>query len=193
MGGRRTSFIITGQRYGTVCLVLYLLNQPQPIMHPCWTKLTHLLFSGWHTSIGLQPGANWLDSISVHLYPIFFTMRLPPSIDLASILSVMSLVVSVLTQDIALKTFTPQGCFDSSDPLEDHGPNEFQSTGACQKQCVLLGKAVMGLTKGTNCWCGDYIPTADAKVSDSQCSSPCVGYDIKTCTWGTINRLRRWR
>ena len=92
----------------------------------------------------------------------------------------------VLAEELALKAFTLEGCFDSSDPLKDYGPNDFQSSGACQEQCVRLGKAVMGLTKGTNCWCGDLIPAADSKVSDSKCNSFCVGFDKEMCRSGTI-------
>lgn len=100
-------------------------------------------------------------------------------------LSWLGLLVPVLAEELALKAFTYEGCFDSSDPLQDHGSQEFQSSGACQKQCVLLGKAVMGLAKGTNCWCGDLMPAADSKVSDSQCDSFCVGFDKENCTSGT--------
>lgn len=95
-------------------------------------------------------------------------------------------LVPVFADELALKATTYEGCFDTSEPLEDHGPNEFQSSGACQKQCVLLGKPVMGMTKGTHCWCGDLMPATDSKVKDTKCSSFCVGYDKENCTSGTV-------
>lgn len=113
-------------------------------------------------------------------------MRLSTLVVLGRTLSWLSLLLPVLAEELALKAFTYEGCFDSSDPLQDHGSNEFQSSGACQKQCVLLGKAVMGMTKGTNCWCGDLLPAADSKVNDAKCNSFCVGFDKENCTFGTI-------
>lgn len=113
-------------------------------------------------------------------------MRLSSLVILGQALSWMSRSVPVLADQLALKAMTAEGCYATSDPLEDHGPNEFQSSGACQKQCVLLGKAVLGLTKGTNCWCGDQIPAAASKVEDSKCNAFCVGYDKENCMWGTF-------
>lgn len=109
-------------------------------------------------------------------------MRLSSLLVIGKALSFLGLFDLVLADGIALKTFTHQGCFESSDPLEDEGSQVFQSLGACQKQCVQLGKAVMGLAKGSHCWCGDFVPAADSKVSDSKCSSPCIGYDIENCS-----------
>jgi cell wall integrity and stress response component len=109
-------------------------------------------------------------------------MRLSSLVVIGKVLSFLSLFDIVLADEVALKAFTHQGCFESSEPLEDEGSQEFQSLGACQKQCVELGKAVMGLAKGSHCWCGDFVPAADSKVPDSKCSSPCVGYDIENCS-----------
>ena len=113
-------------------------------------------------------------------------MRLSTGVAMGRALAWLAFLVPVLAEELALKASTYEGCFDSSEPLQDYGPNEFQSSGACQKQCVLLGKAVMGLTKGTNCWCGDLLPAADSKVNDTKCNSFCVGYDKENCKSGTI-------
>ena len=113
-------------------------------------------------------------------------MRLSTIVVLGRTLSWLSLLVPVLAEELALKALTYEGCFDSSDPLQDHGPDEFQSSGDCQKQCVELGKAVMGMTKGTNCWCGDLMPASDSKVNDAKCNSFCVGYDKENCMTGTV-------
>ncbi|KAI9860140.1 MAG: hypothetical protein M1813_006250 [Trichoglossum hirsutum] len=82
----------------------------------------------------------------------------------------------------ALKTQIGVGCYSSSDPLEDQGPYTYQSTGWCQDTCVnKLNKPVMGLSQGTNCWCGSKLPANSTKVDDSKCSSPCAGYDKDKC------------
>ena len=113
-------------------------------------------------------------------------MRLSSLVVLGKALALISLLAPVLAADLALKALSREGCFESSDPLEDHGDDLFQSSGHCQEQCVGLGKPVMGMTKGTNCWCGDFIPAADSKVSDSKCSSPCAGFDKENCTSATL-------
>lgn len=113
-------------------------------------------------------------------------MRVSTVVVLGRALAWLSLVVPVFAEELFLKAFTFEGCFDSSDPLQDHGYNKFQSSGACQEQCVRLGKAVMAMSKGTNCWCGDRMPAADSKVDDSKCDKFCVGFDKEMCTYGTI-------
>jgi hypothetical protein len=127
-------------------------------------------------------------------------MRLSSLVVFERALLLISLLGSVLAQDLALTPYTPKGCYDSSEPLEDYGPHDFQSFGECQIKCVGLGKAVMGLAKGTHCWCGDLIPAKDSKVSDSKCNSPCKGYDSHMCTPEPVPRLScvaltqsRWR
>lgn len=76
---------------------------------------------------------------------------------------------------------TYKGCFSSGDPLEDHGPATFQTAGNCQPICLGLGKAVMGLVDGSNCYCGDLLPPADTKVDNDLCNTPCNGYDKDNC------------
>ncbi|MCJ1224111.1 hypothetical protein MMC12_000754 [Toensbergia leucococca] len=91
------------------------------------------------------------------------------------------------TPSLVLNAMTPEGCFSSSSPMQDQGSYEYQSSGYCQKICVTLGKAVMGTTMGSNCWCGDELPPADSQVSDSECNTPCYGYNKANCgganTW----------
>lgn len=76
-----------------------------------------------------------------------------------------------------------QGCYSSSTPLKDQGTNIYQSSGACQKTCVEGGTsyAVMAMTEGSNCFCGDMLPAEDTKVDDSKCDTPCDGYDQEMC------------
>ncbi|KAI9685271.1 MAG: hypothetical protein M1822_004644 [Bathelium mastoideum] len=66
------------------------------------------------------------------------------------------------------------------------GSYTFQSHGACQSECGAQGKPVMGLTSGTDCFCGNQLPPADTKVDDGDCSTSCAGYPPDKC--GGANR-----
>ena len=81
----------------------------------------------------------------------------------------------------SLKPLVYEGCFKTSAGMTDLGPYTYQSPGYCQQQCVNQTKPVMGTTMGSNCWCGDLLPPASSKVSDSECSSKCNGYNLDTC------------
>ncbi|KAH0547737.1 hypothetical protein GP486_008410, partial [Trichoglossum hirsutum] len=81
-----------------------------------------------------------------------------------------------------LKTIVYVACYSSSDPLEDQGPYTYQSSGWCQDLCVnKLNKPVMGLSEGSDCWCGSKLPANSSKVDDSKCNVPCNGYDKDKC------------
>ncbi|KAI9757028.1 MAG: hypothetical protein M4579_003597 [Chaenotheca gracillima] len=80
-----------------------------------------------------------------------------------------------------LNAMTYKGCFSSSDPLTSKGGYQFQTQGYCQTVCAPLGKAVMGLTSGDECWCGDKLPASSSKVSDSECNQPCKGFNKNEC------------
>ncbi|CAF9920257.1 MAG: hypothetical protein HETSPECPRED_004212 [Heterodermia speciosa] len=104
----------------------------------------------------------------------------------AAVLPLACLLSIAVAQDPAiattgLKPYTYQGCFSSSKPLSDQGSWTYQSPGYCQGLCVKLQKAVMGTTSGSNCFCGDLLPVANSKVSDSKCNTPCFGYDKDNC------------
>lgn len=73
------------------------------------------------------------------------------------------------------------GCFSVSQPLEDQGQYEFTTDGVCQKVCTGLGKPVLGMVDGTNCWCGDLLPPLNSQVDNSSCNTPCAGYDKANC------------
>ena len=82
---------------------------------------------------------------------------------------------------VALKAIVYQGCYKSGEPLEDQGSYTYQSAGWCQNVCAAINKPVMATTKGSNCWCGDEIPPASNKVSDSECNTPCQGFGQAMC------------
>lgn len=101
------------------------------------------------------------------------------SISVPSILKVGLLVYSIST--VVAQEPVDAGCYSSSEPLKDQGLYTFQSSGYCKDLCVNLSKPVMALSKGSNCYCGDYIPVASNKVSDSKCNTKCNGYPQETC------------
>ena len=81
----------------------------------------------------------------------------------------------------AMNALTLVGCFDDPTPMLDHGQWKFQSKGNCQPICYGLKMPVMGLTGGTNCWCGQYVPPLRAQVANDSCSTPCNGFDQEKC------------
>ncbi|KAF2459359.1 hypothetical protein BDY21DRAFT_282204 [Lineolata rhizophorae] len=102
--------------------------------------------------------------------------------------SIFSLAATTAAQSIAsatytgpLRSLTYKGCYSDSEPLVDHGEYIFQTSGNCQPVCVGLGKAVMGLVNGTNCFCGDLLPAEDSEVDEDNCDTPCAGFDQESC------------
>lgn len=74
-----------------------------------------------------------------------------------------------------------KGCFSSPDGFLNQGSYTWQSHLHCQEQCVKLNKPVMALGHGSDCSCGDLVPVASSKVSDSQCSKECQGFPDERC------------
>lgn len=100
----------------------------------------------------------------------------------ASILSMASSQsIPTPTYTGALNAMTDEGCYNTGEPLEDHGSYTFQTAGNCQPICVGLQKPVMALVNGSNCWCGDLLPPKAAKVDSSNCDTPCNGYNLANC------------
>ncbi|KAI9932793.1 hypothetical protein ASPWEDRAFT_22559 [Aspergillus wentii DTO 134E9] len=76
---------------------------------------------------------------------------------------------------------TSEGCFTSSDGLEDQGPYTYQSTGYCQEKCKGKDYAVYALWKGSNCLCGNSIPPSSSKTKDDDCDVSCDGWPQSKC------------
>ncbi|KAJ9499328.1 Protein SLG1 [Exophiala xenobiotica] len=87
------------------------------------------------------------------------------------------------TTDTAAGPIQTLDCYELHNPsyLEDQGANTFQTSGYCQTVCVAANKPVMATTGGSNCYCGDELPPASAKVDNSNCNSPCQGFNQQTC------------
>ncbi|KAL9134025.1 MAG: hypothetical protein Q9175_004798 [Cornicularia normoerica] len=109
-------------------------------------------------------------------------MKSTPLRALATALPLFSAFALLSAQSSSnLKPLVYEGCFTSSGDMTDLGSYTYQSPGYCQHQCVNQNKSVMGTTMGSNCWCGDLLPVSSSKVSDSECSSKCNGYDLDLC------------
>lgn len=80
-----------------------------------------------------------------------------------------------------LKPISTLACYKSVDTLTEFGDYTFATSGWCQEQCGDQNKAVMALTAGSTCYCGDTIPAADQIVANSSCTTPCNGYDKDDC------------
>jgi cell wall integrity and stress response component len=76
--------------------------------------------------------------------------------------------ITTPTVILAASAMTDIGCFETG-------------VGNCQLVCLELGKDVMGLSDGENCWCGDLIPPKDSKVNNSTCGTTCRGDDTSLC------------
>lgn len=80
-----------------------------------------------------------------------------------------------------MSAITTLGCYSNVDPLVNNNTNIYQTSGKCQPVCANAGHAVMALTGGSTCYCGDELPALDNEVNESYCNSPCQGYDLETC------------
>lgn len=80
-----------------------------------------------------------------------------------------------------------QGCYSDATPLKDNGSYTYQSSGYCKKQCAGKGKAVYALYQGSDCLCGDELPSSDNKVSDDECNTDCNGYPSDKCMCFVLN------
>jgi len=121
---------------------------------------------------------------AAHLPAMLSTRSTRPLSRAATALLLLSAALISSTSAQGLKTMKGQGCYSSSTPLKDQGENIYQSSGACQKTCVEdsnTSYAVMAMTEGSNCYCGDMLPAESDKVDDSKCDTPCDGYDQEMC------------
>ncbi|CAN9085078.1 unnamed protein product [Alternaria alternata] len=89
--------------------------------------------------------------------------------------------ITTPTVTLPASAMTSIGCFETSIPLENHGPYGFQSPGNCQLVCLEQNKDVMGLSNGKECWCGDEIPAKDWQTKNETCGTPCAGDDTSLC------------
>lgn len=106
------------------------------------------------------------------------------SISLAASLATTFVTLLIVSPSYALdgaQTPTYEGCYSSDQGLTYNNAYIYQSDGACQTACFPLGKAVMAMTGGDQCYCGDEMPPLSTKVDDSKCSATCVGWKLDSC------------
>ncbi|KAF2129797.1 hypothetical protein P153DRAFT_224347 [Dothidotthia symphoricarpi CBS 119687] len=102
-------------------------------------------------------------------------------------LSWTSVVTHIPTPTTTLPASAMQsiGCFETGIPLQNYGEGPFQSPGQCQLICLMLDKDVLGLSDGTDCWCGDLIPAKKWQTDNSSCDTTCSGTDNVMCGGAT--------
>ncbi|CAK37955.1 hypothetical protein CBS115989_6627 [Aspergillus niger] len=97
----------------------------------------------------------------------------------ASATKIISLsIFSLLTTASA---YTIVGCYSSPGQLTSAGTFQFQSEGYCQQICTKQNKPIFALYNGDECYCGDALPPSTAKVSSTQCETPCSGFPSDPC------------
>ncbi|OJZ88964.1 hypothetical protein ASPFODRAFT_476586 [Aspergillus luchuensis CBS 106.47] len=97
----------------------------------------------------------------------------------ASATKIISL--SILSFLTTASAYTTAGCYSSAGQLTSAGTYQFQSEGYCQQICTKQNKPVFALHNGDECYCGDSLPPSTAKVSSTQCQTPCSGFPSETC------------
>lgn len=76
---------------------------------------------------------------------------------------------------------TYQGCYSSAGSMTFQETYTWQSKGHCREQCTGAKKPVQAQTNAKDCYCGNAVPPASAKVDDSKCSVTCSGYKFEMC------------
>jgi len=72
------------------------------------------------------------------------------------------------------------GCYSSSGSLVAADNYLYQTKDWCaQKECS--GQAVIGLTNGNGCLCGNSLPPASSKVDATKCNIGCTGFGTDSC------------
>ncbi|PWY95248.1 WSC-domain-containing protein [Aspergillus sclerotioniger CBS 115572] len=102
-----------------------------------------------------------------------FTMR--------SALKASALLLAISLPATYAYTEEYNGCYSDSTPLQDQGTYTYQSDGYCQKLCLKNSYSVFALHNGQDCLCGNELPAASAKVSDSKCNIECAGWPSVNC------------
>ncbi|KAK2768666.1 hypothetical protein FQN54_000522 [Arachnomyces sp. PD_36] len=94
-------------------------------------------------------------------------------------------VVAVSAFFLATNVFAAEdemvGCYSSQGPMVDGDVYTYQSIGHCREVCTKQGMPVLGLTKGSDCYCSEKIPSVSSQTSKDDCDSPCDGYPQNIC------------
>lgn len=72
------------------------------------------------------------------------------------------------------------GCYNSAGSLSSQGSYTYQSQPYCLRVCQKQGRKIAAV-KEDECFCGDELPPADAKVDGKECNTPCSGWPEDIC------------
>ena len=78
---------------------------------------------------------------------------------------------------------TVQGCYKNLNNYVFNQTFIYNTDGSCQKRCAPAGYNAMATTKGTDCWCGNSIPSDADKIEDTFCNVPCAGFGDNNCEY----------
>ncbi|QIX00369.1 hypothetical protein AMS68_005886 [Peltaster fructicola] len=92
-----------------------------------------------------------------------------------------SVLLLTLAASVNASSPTLKGCYSSSTGLSYADTYTYQSSGHCVPLCTSKGAAVVGLTNGSDCWCGDELPPVTSQADNSKCSTTCSGYNTEQC------------
>lgn len=82
----------------------------------------------------------------------------------------------------ALADFTSTlGCYSKVPSLTAQKEFKFMSLGWCSNQCSEGGYRIAALSDGTQCSCGNEMPSDSAKVDDDKCDKRCTGFPEDYC------------
>jgi cell wall integrity and stress response component len=73
---------------------------------------------------------------------------------------------------------TKVGCYNSTLGLKFDSTDTYNSIGYCSRACPRNRAFAMIYM---DCYCGDEIPPDSLKLKDSECETPCPGYDVDSC------------
>lgn len=103
----------------------------------------------------------------------------------AILAAMATLLVESTWAQVQYNTTTYMGCYSSAGTLTKSDSFTYQSYGHCQEQCIPKSgenaQAVMGLNRGSDCWCGSTLPPESDKVDEEQCNTGCTGFGTDDC------------
>ncbi|RCK58163.1 Uncharacterized protein in LEU2 3'region [Candida viswanathii] len=88
------------------------------------------------------------------------------------------LLALFLTTTALVSAVDSLGCYSSVSGGDSQGDYTYQTSGYCASQCP---NSPYVAVQGQECICLDSLPSSSNKVSDSQCSTGCPGYDQESC------------
>ncbi|KAJ5111079.1 hypothetical protein N7532_001614 [Penicillium argentinense] len=73
------------------------------------------------------------------------------------------------------------GCYSKVNSPTAQSEFEFMSLEYCTNKCSRLGYRISALSDGSQCSCGNELPSESDKVDDDKCDTPCQGFPADMC------------